>query len=58
MNNVIAFQKPATPSISPALRAEAIAWLLREKDAAERRLAGLNIALAEITGQTKRENVG
>jgi hypothetical protein len=55
MTNIIAFQKPMEASISPAVRALGIAWLIAEIDAAERKLAGLKSTLAEVTGISGHE---
>jgi hypothetical protein len=56
MSNILTFQKPARVSISPAVRAEAIAWLLRERDATARSLARLDEALAEVAGRNKEND--
>jgi hypothetical protein len=59
--SVVAFDRGALAAkmpgaISPELRAEAIAFLLRERDATARRLAMIDVDLAELTGRTRRNN--
>ncbi len=61
MPNVVLLRpRYARPSVSPAVKAEAIAWLLRERDATARTMAKLraeinrlDATLADITGYDK-----